>query len=374
MKATVREKVTCAAFCAFLGIVAVLFFVLPKAEYSETEKRYLAEAPVLSWESLTSGEFGSDMETYMADHIPGRDIFVGLHAYFDLLTGRQVAKDIYLTQNGALVEAPIKWNEEQANKNVSSVNALAERLGVSVDFMILPSAGWASKDSISGLSDPYEDEALIRQLYAMASDKINCLDMLSVFAAQSDPAALYYKTDHHWTSLGAYTAYAAYLQAKDREPLQMDDFNIVTADGFRGSTYSRAALWLTPGETIEMWHGSDRLQVTTLEDPTPHDGVFYTERLEEADMYTAFLDGNHPLVRIHNPDAAGKGSILVIRDSYANCLGTILANSYENVVLVDLRYYHEDVAKLHEVEQFNDILVCYSLSNFMTDTNLVWLK
>lgn len=374
MKATVSEKITCAVFCAFLGIVAVLFLILPKSEYSETEKRYLEEAPVLTWESLTSGEFGSDVETYMADHIPGRDVFVGLNAYFDLLTGRQVAKEIYLTQNGSLVEAPVQWDEEQAQKNVSSVNALAERLGVSVDFMILPSSGWASRDSIAGLSDPYLDEELIAGLYAMASENINCLDMVSVFGAQDDPAALYYKTDHHWTSLGAYTAYAAYLQAKGADPLQMDDFTVVTADGFRGSNYSRAALWLTPGEQVEMWYGTDRLQVTTLENDEIHDGVFYTERLEEADMYTVFLDGNHPLVRIHNPDAAGKGSILVIRDSYANCLGTILANSYENVVLIDLRYYHEDVAKLHEAEQFDDILVCYSLSNFMTDTNLVWLK
>ena len=75
-----------------------------------------------------------------------------------------------------------------------------------------------------------------------------------------------------------------------------------------------------------------------------------------------------------NPEAAGKGKLLVIRDSYANCLGTFLANSYETVVLVDLRYYKLAVSELLAQEEFDDILVCYSLGNFMTDTNMIWLR
>ena len=141
---------------------------------------------------------------------------------------------------------------------------------------------------------------------------------------------------------------------------------------FRGSTYSRSALWLFPGDTIELWQGSDQLTVANAETEGVHEGIFYWERLEEADKYTVFLDGNHSLVRIQNPEKTGK--ILVIRDSYSNCLGGFLAQSYGEVVLVDLRYYRQSVSQLVREEAIDDVLVCYSCANFLTDTNLVLLK
>lgn len=374
MKKRKEEWFLCIAFCGFLAVMCVLFLLLPKSDYSELEKRYLEEAPVLNWETLMQGDFGQDMESYFADHLPGRDFFVGLNAYFDLLTGRQVAKDIYVTKDGCLVECPVEWDQIQAEKNISSVMALAEQISREVDLMIVPSSGWALEDRILGVANPYNDPALIEKLYEMTDSSVRCLDILSVFAAQPDRGALYYRTDHHWTSLGAYTAYSTYMADKDRFCPAAADFTVTTASGFRGSNYSRAALWLTAGEDVQMWHYSQNLLVTTGETDQVHQGVFYTERLNEADMYTVFLDGNHPIVRIHNPDQAGAGSILVIRDSYANCLGTLLANSYETVVMVDLRYYKQSVAELYAQEDFDDVLVCYSLDNFMTDKNLVWLK
>ena len=374
MKKRIEERILCIAFCAFLAVTSVLFFLLPKSDFSELEKRYLEEAPELSLESLLQGEFGKDVEKYFADHLPGRDFFVGLGAYFDLLTGRQVTKDIYVTKDGSLVESPVKWDQAQAEKNISSVLALAEQIGRQVDLMVVPSSGWALQNRILGISNPYNDQELIEKLYEMTDSSINCLDMLSLFAAQPDRSTLYYRTDHHWTSLGAYTAYSAYMAEKGRFCPAADAFTVTTASGFRGSNYSRAALWLTKGEEVQMWHYSQNLLVTTEKADQVHQGVFYPERLNEADMYTVFLDGNHPLVTIHNPDLAGSGSILVIRDSYANCLGTLLANSYETVVLVDLRYYKQSVAELYAQGGFDDVLVCYSLDNFMTDKNLVWLK
>lgn len=374
MKNKMDQWISVIGFCAFLGIVAVLYLLLPKTEFSETEKRYLETPPVLSWNSLASGDYGADVDTYMADHIPARDFFVGLNAYVDFFTGRQVAKDIYVTEDDRLVEKPVVWDREQAEKNVTAVNTFASQLERPVYFMIVPSAGWAVQDSIRGLSDPYNDPALIRDLYAMAYDKVNCVDVVSVFEKEEDKASLYYKTDHHWTSLGAYTAYAHLMQTLDKSYPTADAFTVRTVDDFKGSTFSRAALWLMPGEPLQMWARSNSLIVTNGEDPQPHEGIFYEERLQEADKYTVFLDGNHSIVRIENPDNAGKGKILVIRDSYSNCLGGFLAESYETVVLVDLRYYKESVQALCAQEGFDDILVCYSLSNFMTDNNLIFLK
>ena len=374
MKNKALQWITVVAFCAFLAVMPALYLLLPKADFSELEKRYLEDAPLLTAKTLTSGQYGEDMESYMADHIPGRDFFVGLNAYVDLYTGRQVSKDIYVTEDNRLVEAPVVWNETQAQKNMTAVNQFAQTIGADVDFMIVPSAGWAVEDRISMLADPYEDELLIEKLYGMAEQNLNCQDVLSVFEGIEDKGALYYKTDHHWTSLGAYTAYASYMREKQRLCPSAEEFTVTTAEGFCGSTYSRAALWLTPAEPLEMWERTQGLQVTNGESEAVHEGIFYEERLNEADKYTVYLDGNHSVVTIHNPENAGKGSILVLRDSYSNCLGGFLAESYETVVLVDLRYYKQPVSELYAKQNFEDVLVCYSLGNFMTDNNLIWLK
>lgn len=374
MKSRFDEKLMIAVFCGFLGIMSLLFLLLPKEKFSPLEKRYLSDAPVLNWENLSSGKFGSDVESYMADYIPGRNFFVGLNAYVDLFTGRQVSKDVYVAEGNRLVQAPVVWDEKQARQNMQAINDFADKLGQQVDLMLVPSAGWAAQDSILGLSDPYEDEALIQRLYDLCGGNVRTIDLTSVIKAQEDPASLYYRTDHHWTTEGAYLAYETYMQLLGRDYRAKEDFTVETASGFQGSTYSESALWLTPGEDIALWHGSSNITVTNGENPEPHAGVFYKERLEEADKYTVFLDGNHSIVRITNPDAKGKGKLLVIRDSYSNCLGTLLTESYEEVVLVDLRYYKNPISQLCAEENFSDILVCYSMDNIMTDTNLVWLQ
>ena len=129
MKIRKDEWICVIAFCAFIGIMAALYLLLPKSQFSETEKRYLAETPNLTLDTLTSGDFGEDVDTYMADHIPGRDFLVGLNAYVDLYTGRQVSKDIYVAEGDRLVEAPVQWNQTQAQKNVTAVNSFAKGIG-----------------------------------------------------------------------------------------------------------------------------------------------------------------------------------------------------------------------------------------------------
>lgn len=372
MKTKRSDILTCVLFLCFVFGMLALFLLLPRQDFSEKEKRYLAEAPELTWETLLSGEYGEQVETYLADHIPGRDFFVGLASYYDLLTGRQVTKDVYTAEGDRLVEPPIAWDQTAAEKNMKAINTFAESVGRPVDLMLVPSAGFILEDSIRGLKDPYTDGEMISAIYAMAGENVTCRDLVSVFAGAENKQDLYYRTDHHWTSLGAYTAYSAYMEMLGRDCLARDAFTVESYGGFYGSNYSRSGLWLYPAEDVELWKTDTAFTVTNGETETAHEGMFYPERLEELDKYTVYLDGNHSTVRIENPE--GEGKLLVIRDSYANCLGTFLANSYETVVMVDLRYYKKPVSELLASEEFADVLVCYSLGNFMTDANVIWLR
>ena len=376
MQSKKEQIITIALFCGFLAAMLLAYLLLPKSSFSDREKRYLAEAPELSWESLLSGEFGADVETYMADHIPGRSFFVGLNAAYDLISGRQVTKDVRLLPGGRLVEAPVQWDEARIQKNLSAISAFAEALAQPVDLMIVPSAGWAAQENpVTGLDlfcqEEYTDDVIISKIYELAQDSVRGFDACQVLSGHGD---CYYSTDHHWTSLGAYRVYAAYMESLGRSFPQAEDFTIETVEGFYGSNYTRGGLWSIPSEPLELWHSGSALTVTNGETPEPHQGVFYRERLAEQDKYTVYLDGNHSLVRIENPALAGAGKILVIRDSYMNSMGIFLAESYETVVLVDLRYYKNPISQLCQQEDFDTILICYSIGNFMTDTNLIWLR
>lgn len=371
MKAKFHEKLTVCLFCGFLAVMMVLYCILPKAAFSETEKRELSAFPEFSWETLTSGKFGSEIETYMADHMPLRNFFVGVGAYYDLLSGRQVSKDIYVAENNRLVEAPAVWDQTQIDKNMKYVNKLADSLDIPVDFMIVPSAGFMMQDTISGPHDDYLDKEIIDTIYGLAGEKLQTLDLLTALQSDTQRNDLYYRTDHHWTSYGAYRSYAFYMNAIGREAADIERFTVEAHQGFRGSTYSRSALWLTPGEPIELWRGSD-LTVTIGE--KTYDSAFFMDRLQEADMYTVYLDGNQPLVRIRNEANVGKGKLLVVRDSYANCIGPMLAENFEEVIMIDLRHYRLPASALCASEGIDQVLVLYSLGNFMTDTNFPYLR
>ena len=365
-----------AAFCGFLGMMSILYLLLPKQDFSEKEKRYLAEQPVISWETLLSGELGDQIEDYMSDHIPGRNFFVGVNAYGDLILGKQTTKDVRLLQNDRIVESPVKWNQQIVEKNVKAISDFAAALDGNVNLLIVPSAGWAAESHpVRGLDlfsrEEYPDEQYIGDIYAMAGNGVNTIDVTALLGGQE---GCYYRTDHHWNSRGAYLVYRHCMESLGRSYTPEEAFTVETISGFRGSTYTRSALWMIPEEDLELWHGAAALTVTNGESDELHEGVFYRERLSQSDKYTVYLDGNHSLVRIENPDMKGSGKLLVIRDSYANSLGCFLAESYETVVLVDLRYYKKAVSELCAQEEFTDILICYSIGNFMTDTNLVWLR
>lgn len=362
MNAKLHQKITVLVFVLFLFAMMLMYLFLPKTEFSQNEKRYLEEFPKVTWRDVSSGKWGNNLEKYMADHIPARDFWVGLNAYYDLLTGRQITKDIRVI-NKRLVEAPCNENDQSVFLKVQSINSFAQTSTQTVDFMMVPSAGWASE------AKEYPDKSMIDRIYSLANSQIQTIDLCSVFDNRPE---LYYATDHHWNSAGAYAAYETYMDAIGRIPAAKESFEIESVPDFHGSTYSRSALWLTPAESIELWNSSSQIIVTNGETEETHDGVFYRERLKEADKYTVLLDGNHSIVRTHNPN--GNGKLLVIRDSFANSLGCFLAESFEEVVLVDLRYYKRPVSELMSEEHFDHILVCYSLNNFVTDANLIFLK
>lgn len=360
-------------FSAFLLIISISF-LFPVQQYSVYEKRYLSSFPALDAETILTGKFGEKIESYMADHLPLRTFWIGLNSYFEYVSGRQASKEIIIGKSGRLYERPSVWDEKKVTANIDSLNRFADTVGKQIDLILIPSAGFVLQDDIPPFTDHYSDGEMIDQIYAMAGDGIQTYDAVSWLNSFADRDELYYSTDHHWTSKGAYIACKNYTISKGLSPLPADSYRITEVSGFYGSTYARSSLWLHKSENIEIWESSSQLTVTASDISGSHDGVFFFEQLDSGDMYTVFLGGNHPLVRIENSDSGNDRQLLVIRDSFANCGGCFLANSYQTVVLADLRYYKYPISELIETEEFDDILVLYSLSSFLSEQDLLWLE
>ncbi len=364
------------AFICIMAVFSVMFFALPKQDFSATEKRVLAETPELTVKSLADGTYTQQVDTYFSDHFPGRNWFVGINAYYELGTGRGGASDIYFGKDGYLIAAPADFSAEHVTANVSRFAAFAENNGLSASLMIVPSTGYILDDKLPAVHKKYTDDAMFAAADAAKGD-MTFIDLREPFKAATADTQIYYKTDHHVTSAGAYVMYEAYADYAALTP--QTEYRIETETDFYGTGYSRSGYWLSDPDTIEMWH-NDALNVTVEiyeNSPTPamtSDSVFFPARLEEADKYPVFLDGNHALTKITNPDATG-GKLLIVKDSFAHCFTGFLAQHYSEIYMVDMRYYRQSVSALVADNGIDEVLYLYGTENLSTDSaNSIFLQ
>lgn len=360
----------------------VMFFAMPKQDFSVLEKRYLAETPDFSVENLLSGELVKEIDGdsasgktgYVADHFPMRSFFKGFNAYYNLSFGNTANSGYYFAKDGFIITKPYDTN--RLDTNIKVINNFAENMNVTVG--IVPSVGYVMEDKLPENHISYKDTEVYARLKADLDKGIVYCDLEAVMKdIYANGEAPYYKTDHHWTTPAAFEAYKALADKMGFVPASEEDFKKTTYDNFYGTTYSSSGYFLSDPDTLEVWENTSEKAVSVEiyegEKVTAYDSMYFTEHLSEPDMYPVFLDGNHSLVKIKNPGAQG-GKLLVIKDSYAHALVPFLSENYSEIVMVDLRYYKESVSKLCESEGITDALVLYSISNFCTDTGLAFLE
>lgn len=372
MKNVKRFSVT-AVFLLFLAALMVLMFLLPKSDFSENEKRVLADFPQITWESVTSGQFGKDFETYLADHFPMRDLFFGINAYYQLATGRNGASGIYFCDDGYLIATPDAYDSGRLQRNVQQFAAFAESAGLPATIMAVPNPGYILEEKLPENHLQYPDDAIMDTVNEN-SGTMRVVDLRSAFLNSQDD--LYYRTDHHLTSAGSYEMYRQLCQSKGMDAKTFTCGN--TYEGFYGTGYSKSGLWLTQPDKLEIWESGEKQDytVTIFEGAQKQesDSLYFTDHLERMDQYPVFLDGNHALVTIENKSVSNGKRLLLIKDSYAHCFATFAAADYEMICMVDLRYYREKTSELIETYDLNEILYLYGVGNLATSTDIAWLQ
>lgn len=353
--------------------------------FSETRlqlfrKRYLQKFPEVTAEKLLSGDFGSEFETFFADRFPQRNTWVGLNAYTALAEGNNGASGVYNCKNGYLINKPVS-TENNLDKNIGAVADFAKSIDTPTTVMLVPSTGYIVDDVLPTFHDKYNDDEDISKISStLSKDKIGFVDLRERFKSEyKNGSQLYYKTDHHWTTKGAYTGYQELCKALGITPIDDSTLKKDSYPDFYGTTYSSSGFWLTPPDNIEIWNNpknSDRnisVKIAEGSNIKTSGSMYFTDHLKEDDKYPVFIDGNHALTEITNTNAKN-GTILLIKDSFSHSLAPFLAENYSRVVLVDLRYYKESVSDLVTTYNPEQVVVLYGIDNLATDTDIVWLK
>lgn len=355
-------------FCLFIFGFGAAFLLLPDRAFSEQENRYLAQFKVPTAETLQSGKFMEDFEKYATDQFPLRDRWIQLKALGEKLLGKQENNNVYFgTDEDTLFAQFSALSREELEKRVNYINSMAGKTDIPVYFGLIPDKSYVWADRLPANAPGVDDGSTIEGAAGLVSDRVNFIDLSG--ALSGDDA--FYRTDHHWSTFGAYQGYLALAGAINGSVTVLDTEPTLVSDSFYGTTWSACgAGWISP-DSIYTWIEEGTVDVTGYPSGKPEPGKLYDKSyLDKKDKYSMFLGGNQPLCVLRNENAATDQKLLVIRDSYSDSLAPFLAQDWAEVHLLDLRYYKMSPAQYAAENGMDQILVLYSNSNFATDQNL----
>lgn len=352
-------------FCLFIGGMFLGSLILPDKTFSQMENRNLEQAPKLSWNSVTSGEFMTKAEDYVNDQILGRDFWVALKAWSERLSGKQENNGVYFAKENTLISRVETPAQSDLEKNAGYVNALVDNVDVPVYFGIIPSAASIWADRLPEGAPTADEKAIIDGLYQAV--QTHTIDLYSVLAAHQSEE-LYYRTDHHWTSLGAYYGYTALMDAMGLDPVPLEAHGKVTvSDQFYGTLFSSSGVRWLPPDHIDRYVSAEGVTVTAYPNGVPEPGSLYVDSfLEVKDKYSSFLGGNKPLCVIETTHTDAP-KILVIRDSYSDSLAPFLTQNFSEIHLFDPRMNLTSVKDYVAQNDIDAVVVLYSISNFVSE-------
>lgn len=361
-------------FIIFIGGLFIMNVLGEDATFSEQENRFLAQKPSLNWKDFKSGKFTSEYETYISDQFPFKNQFVGVKGKMDRVIGKKENNDVLFGNDGYLLERFINEGE-RLDKNIKLMNTFAEQENMTYIYSLLaPTAIEIYQEKVPKYVSTLSQKETIFYIAEKQSPKIEMINVFEPLLNAKDQQ-IYFKTDHHWTMRGAYYAYVAAAKQMNFEPLSQNDFQIETvSESFRGTLYSKATAYDHDPDIIELFIPKKEPEVTvTYEDGTETSTMYTLEYLDKKDKYSLFLDGNHTLVKIETNANTGR-TLAVIKDSFAHAFIPFLANHFDEIHVLDLRYYKGSVSAFMNDEDLSEVLFLYNLPNFNKDTSLGFLR
>ena len=424
-----KYKSGIALFFSVLLVVGMVNLAVPKPTYSEEEKRTLAAKPEFSFSALADGSYISGLSAYLSDTFLGREAlvsYVGKLKKLYGINGDKTPTFIPNTESGDIgkaedpssaVESAVESaagtssspsgetsSQPVSSEATSSTNYHEEGDVVKTDIgLILVNStvfqlyGYAPKvneryaKNVSLFAEKYptvntmcmvvpinsefyapegfqttSQKESIEKIYSMMSDQVTTIDAYSSLA-QHLGEEIYFRTDHHWTQLGAYYGYTAFAQATGiSDPMKLDGLRTVSYTGFLGSLYNnlkgkvdRSALENDP-DTLTVYYPDYNYKLSyyppeSITQPASYLGKG-TLIAENPKSYMCFIHGDQPLEKIENLDNQNGKTLIVFKESYANAFVPFVCHDYQTTLVVDPRYFKQNLSDLMSMYDVTDAL------------------
>ena len=347
----------------------------PVSEFSEKENRKLAQMPAITAESIFSGSFEKDYEDYLTDQFLFRDTWIGLKTRAEALIGKKDTNGVYLGRDGYLIEMHEGvFTADLAEQNAESLASFAELCAskwpqTRLHVMIVPNAVDILRDKLPAFASPYDEEIYLGHLRDMLPADV-WFDASAVLKQHSQEE-IFYRTDHHWETLGAYYVFETWARERLGEEIRRDEYDQETVStSFEGTVAAKTGAFIHP-DTIELMRPVREPSVTLTYNRSDdiRSTPYQMSALETRDQYNVFFGGNNGLIE-GETDAGGERKVLVIKDSYAHCFVPFLYGIAAQADMLDLRYYNQNLSLLIDEKGYTDILLLYNAAGFAADTSL----
>lgn len=360
----------CLTICFIFGFAAA-FWLTPDKGFSEQENRYLQQLPKLESESFLSGEWMTEIGEYYADQFPLRNTFMGIRAMSELALGKMQNNDVVMGSDGYLVAREYNPDYTTLEKNLKALRTFATKME-GQDIPCTIALAGRTVDVMTEVLPPLYPTETDENLWKTALDMVKNQHVLDLRTSlrelnQSKVGQLYYFTDHHWTSLGAYYGYANIVESWGITPMGLDYFDATqVSDAFYGTTWSSAGTsWVKPDRMEFFRYQGDMDYTTYIQDTgVSFDGFYDMSYLEQKDKYSSFISGNNGLVTVTAKGEEERETLLLIKDSFAHSMVPFLAIHYD-LVIVDMRYYVNTLGSLIEEYGVDRALVMVNMETLI---------
>ena len=422
------NRILVALITAMMAAFVVVFCALPRSTYSELERRDLRRFPAFSWPSLFNGSFTGEVSNWFSDSEPFRDVFmassmrlkswmaiklssaeekVTFHASEDMaeatteevpteiafqVTDQRSIKEFHQDVNAnakvenagvivvgsapnarALMAFKNKNKKEKAFAGV--VNTYQKTFGSEVNLycMIIPTAA-EYYCPVNARSCTEQEFPVLSELYFMIDSAVHVVDLYMVMGEHVDED-IYFRTDHHWSPLGAYYAARQFAMVAGVEVPDLADFEAHTIEGFVGSMYGYSKdiavkkspedfIYYTPRHanyttTYTKYKLNEEFQIVGEE--KPHSGDFFVKASSTSSAYCTFMGSDSRITQVRTDVSNGR-KLLILKDSFGNAIPGYLFGSFEEVHVIDFRYFTHNIKDYVRDHGITDILMANNLS------------
>ncbi len=372
------KKILAVLFAVILIVLPLITAFSKKEAFSEWENRNLESFPKFSYKTVINKEFMNGFDSYISDHFFGRNFWVKLKSNIELLTLKKENNSIYLTTKGALVEDLGTPNARYLAQNIDGIiNFSKNNSDAKIYCAVAPTSCDLYSDTLPYGKKVLSQKEQIDSFYSQLDNTAYKIDIYSTLASKKDQY-IYYRTDHHWTSLGAYYAYYQIASALNFKPYEKSQFDVEHATNEFYGTYSSKSNITVEPDTIDLYRpASKEFKVTEVlinngKESLKYDDIYFTDWLNKKDKYSVFLGQVQPEVTIKT-NVQNNKKLLIFKDSFAHSLVPFLSLHYSEIKLIDLRYTNQPYSKLADVSAYDDVLLLYNIDSVINAGNIAAL-